>query len=104
MNLDLLRKRLLAIRADADALLAELGPVEPPAAPEPPRFQTPAKYARERGYSGKTVARWLKLGLPKIGSGRQTRVRVAEADAWLAAGGPEAAARMAGAIAARGGR
>lgn len=79
-----------ALRQIADVLDA------PPAAPAGQPTQEPKtlcvdKYAKSRGFSVSTVRRWIKIGCPHVLSGRGARIIVAQADAWLAAGGARAA-------------
>jgi hypothetical protein len=79
-----------ALRQIADVLDA------PPAASAEQPAQEPKtlcveKYAKSRGFSVSSVRRWIKVGCPHILTGRGARVVVAQADAWLAAGGARAA-------------
>jgi hypothetical protein len=56
----------------------------------------PGDYARARGYSPSTVTKWANLDMPHTGNGKARRVKVREADAWIADDGPRKAARRAG--------
>ncbi|UQA60420.1 helix-turn-helix domain-containing protein [Polyangium aurulentum] len=51
------------------------------------RYAKLREFARERHYGASTVRRWIKEGMPHIGSGRSLRIKVPEAEAWLAARG-----------------
>jgi predicted site-specific integrase-resolvase len=48
---------------------------------------TVEEFAESIGVCRATVFSWLRLGLPNIRAGRVRRVLVAEAMAWLQAGG-----------------
>jgi len=87
--------RLVAMRAELDDLIARATqPEEKPVERLPPRV-SPRAYARARGYTDGTVRRWCAAGMPHVGEGRARRVVVAEADAWIAAGGPQRASERA---------
>jgi hypothetical protein len=80
-----------ALRQIADVLSASpAAPIEQPAMQEP-RALCVEKYAKSRGFSVSTVRRWIKIGCPHVLTGRGARIIVAQADAWLAAGGARAA-------------
>lgn len=53
-------------------------------------------FAAAYGYSSRSVSRWVKLGIPHIGNGHNTRINVARALVWLADDGPSKAARRLG--------
>jgi hypothetical protein len=88
-----LRERLLAMRAEIDAALAEL-PGDPNVSATPARFLSCPKFAELRGLSDRTIRDYCEFGMPHVGEGRGRRVLVAEAIAWIDGGGP-ARARMA---------
>lgn len=88
------RDRLLSMRAEIDALLAELpdGASAPtPAAAAAQRFMKLPAFAASRSLSSRTIRDYCDLGMPHQGEGRARRILVAEADAWIAAGGPRKA-------------
>jgi hypothetical protein len=85
-----LRDRVLRMKAELDAILAELPEHGPPAAPtQHARYMTVPGFASMRGYSARTVRDYCDLGMPHTGEGKGRRVHVAEAIAWLEAGGPK---------------
>ena len=51
------------------------------------RYAKLRDFARERHYGVSTVRRWVEQGMPHIGKGRSLRIKVPEAEAWLAARG-----------------
>jgi len=55
-----------------------------------------SEFARAHGYAQRTVASWVKLGMPHVGTGRHCRIQVAAAEQWLRDGGPANARRMLG--------
>jgi hypothetical protein len=66
------------------------------------RYLKQKDYATLRSVSVSTVKTWCRLGLPTNGvQGRGIRIKLAEAEAWLEAGGLELAMREAGARHAR---
>lgn len=83
---DALRAKLLSIRANIDAALAEL-PANEQIAPAPaksePRWMRLGDYATARSFSRRTLHTMIVEGLPTTGDGKGRRVIVAEADAWL---------------------
>ena len=60
---------------------------------EAPRFLSVPRYAALTGYSERKVRRLVKLGLPmtRAPGEKHHKVIVAEANAWIARGGAEAA-------------
>jgi hypothetical protein len=95
------RSELLRLRSELDRLLERM-PDEPGEsrtmnlqhAVRPGRYMKVPAYAELKGLSARTIRDYCDLGMPSEGVGRGRRVIVAEADAWLASGGPSAA-RMA---------
>ncbi|KYG07417.1 hypothetical protein BE21_02465 [Sorangium cellulosum] len=55
------------------------------------------KFARTYSYSTKSVSRWVRLGMPSVGKGRNCRIHVEGAVAWLGEGGPAKALKKRGA-------
>jgi hypothetical protein len=96
------RAELEAIRARIDAILTPaVSTVE--SKPDEPRRMRVGAYASARGYAPRTVTRWCAAGMPHVGKRQSRRILVAEADAWIADGGPDraaGAARAAGRTAA----
>jgi hypothetical protein len=88
------RARLLSMRAEIDALLAAL-PDDGRAATATPmatrRFMKIAEFGKLHGFCARTIREYCDLGMPHQGEGKSRRILVAEAEAWLAAGGPRAA-------------
>jgi hypothetical protein len=57
---------------------------EAAAAPEPPpQWLSISAFAKAYGYDRSAVVRWVKLGMPHIGKGRNWRISVPEALAWI---------------------
>ena len=54
-----------------------------------PLYATIDSFAEMLIVSRTTVKRWLKLGLPSVCVGRSRRIQIAQAHAWLLAGGAE---------------
>lgn len=98
-----IRAALLAAKQSCDDALRLLpAPPAPESHPEREKqFMRVSAYAKSRGYIPGTISDWCKLGLPHIGQGQARRIRVREADDWIAAGGAKAAAAKAGALAFR---
>ena len=96
-----LRGKMLAIVAELDAELGETPTMseEPDVTTTgritPARMSVP-RYAAARGYDASSVRRWCEAGMPHLGDGRARRIYVLDADAWIKAGGPKAAAARAG--------
>ena len=68
------------LRAQLDALEAQL---VPPTPPTPPRaYATIAEYAEHRNVSQSTVRKWLRRGMPHARVERCIRIRLADADRW----------------------
>lgn len=84
-----IRATLLQLRAEIDAALAEL-PAESPQLASA-RFMKVADFAAAHNYSTRTVRDYCELGMPHQGEGRARRVLVAEAETWIASGGPRKA-------------
>jgi excisionase family DNA binding protein len=76
---------LLAALKHPDVLRALAAGDRPPPA-EPPRYMTPKEYSARLRVSERTVRKWQRRGLPVVRVGSVVRVRVLEADAWLAGG------------------
>ncbi|MGK3961353.1 hypothetical protein WMF01_12300 [Sorangium sp. So ce1667] len=55
------------------------------------------KFAKTYNYSTKAVSRWVRLGMPHVGKGRNCRIDVERAVAWLDEGGPAKELRRRGA-------
>lgn len=53
-------------------------------------------FAERFGYSPRSVSRWVKLGMPRRGQRKNSRIPVELALKWLDAGGASAVARRAG--------
>ena len=83
-----IKDRLLQMRSEIDALIAEL-PGEQPAPTA--RFMSVPDFAELRGYSDRTIREYCELGMPHSGKGKSRRVIVADAIAWIDAGGPKEA-------------
>jgi hypothetical protein len=77
-----------AVRAQAEAALAELdraAEAEPPPPAEPePRMMKLQRYLVSRDIPESTLHAYLAEGLPAKGAGRSRRILVIEADQWLA--------------------
>jgi hypothetical protein len=58
-----------------------------PAAAPDPRYMTDEEYGQRLRVATRTVRKWRGRGLPVVRIGSVVRVRVAEADAWVLAGG-----------------
>jgi len=86
------RDDLLALRARLDEILTSL-PDDVKKTSER-RYMTVPEFAELRGYSSRTIRDWCELGMPHSGDGKGRRIHVAEAIAWIEAGGPRRA-RMA---------
>jgi hypothetical protein len=87
-----LHERLLALRAEIDSMLQELGPAPSVAQAQPgARFMKVGDFAAARGFSSRTIRDYCELGMPHRGEGKGRRVLVAEADAWIDGGGPRRA-------------
>ncbi len=88
-----LRAKLLSIRADIDAALAEI-PSDEPASPAlskvEPRWMRLGAYAAARSFSRRTLHTMITEGLPTTGDGKGRRVVVADADTWLSKRAPRA--------------
>lgn len=56
-----------------------------PQAPQGAPFMRVEEYAARRGFSRKSVERWIRSGMPSLGEGVGRRVDVERADAWLRA-------------------
>lgn len=78
---------------DADSikreLLARIEPIVDDIARELSRrlvddkiFMTRTEYAKRREVGVKKISEWVRAGLPHRGSGKNLRIKVAEADAW----------------------
>ena len=52
------------------------------------RYATITQFAKERRYGASTVRKWIGEGMPIIGTGRSTRIKVSAAEAWLSARRP----------------
>ncbi len=78
--------RLLALRSEIDALIVESGGTGPSLAKGEPdaEWMTIGRYCQARSIPRRTLHDRIREGLPTIGEGRDRRVIVAEADAWLA--------------------
>lgn len=88
------KQELIRLRAEMDALIATLpdddsGSTQPVAAA--PRFMKLSAFASSRNFSSRTIRDYCDLGMPHQGEGRARRILVAEADAWIDAGGPRKA-------------
>jgi hypothetical protein len=91
-----------AAAAAGDRPLAPSSSVVTPKSSELRRYLKQKDYAALRSVSVSTVKTWCRLGLPTNGvRGRGIRIKLAEAEAWLEAGGLELAVREAGARHAR---
>ena len=88
------RQRLLTMRAEIDAALAELGAYETATPVLVGRIMKPMDFATYRHLSPRTVRDYCDLGMPHEGEGRSRRILVIEAERWIANGGPRRA-RMA---------
>ncbi len=80
--------RLLAMRAELDAMLQDLG-AQPEPANETSRQTTPKwmklpEFAAHMNMSVGTVRKRLDEGMPASGTGHGRRINVADAEAWLA--------------------
>ncbi len=85
-----LRAHLLALRSEIDAILSKLDGAGP-SAPAPARFMKVADFAKAHALSARTIRDYCDLGMPHRGEGKGRRIVVAEADEWIAAGGPRRA-------------
>jgi hypothetical protein len=96
-----LRQQLLTAKVALESALeclpssSEHAKTAPRAEAEPAMMKV-CDYATARGYAPRTVSRWANLGMPHQGKGKARRIKVREADVWIAEGGPEKAARLAG--------
>lgn len=86
------RSKLVALRAELDALIARVDADAVATAAAPViTSMTVEEYAEHRRVSAYTVYRWVKAGMPheRLGGsrGKLLRIDVAKADAWHAAGG-----------------
>jgi hypothetical protein len=84
-------EKMLRLRQELDEVIADLqssGGSEQAAAP---RFMKVPDFAHSRGLSDRTIRDYCDLGMPHEGQGKGRRVLVAEAIAWIQAGGPKAA-------------
>jgi hypothetical protein len=81
MNAATFKAKLLALRADVDALIEKVDADGDSAEPDPIML-TPEDYAARADVSVETVRRWLKAGIPHVRRGHVVRIKVAEADAW----------------------
>jgi hypothetical protein len=87
---------LAIARAVAELGAAPRTPAQP-APGEQPRWLAIGRFAKEYKYSTRSVSRWVKLGMPHVGSGRNCRINVAAALLWIEDGGPAKAIRKLGA-------
>lgn len=86
------RDRLLKMRAEIDAMLAEMDDSTTANGQQPAaRFMTVPAFAEKMGFSDRTIRDYCELGMPHRGEGRGRRVLVAEAERWLDEGGPRKA-------------
>lgn len=83
------------------ALLTENAAAMPESKPAEPKWMTVAQYAESRALHPETVRRYIHAGMPSMRAGKGFRVNVAQADAWLEAGGAAGAARRKGTTQAR---
>lgn len=91
MNHDALREAAARIGDGVRDLLIALTEVErvekrdPESTSNPPpsSLLTIAEYASHAGVSRSTVNKWLRLGLPRVKSGRVVRIRPQEAAQWM---------------------
>jgi hypothetical protein len=97
------RAELQAMRDRLDQLLGMPEPANQPAPPiQDERVRMPVcDFARARGYHPDTITKWANLGMPHVGQGKARRILVREADAWIASGGPQNAAKKSGQRAAQ---
>ena len=85
MNKEVFRAKLVSIRADIDAALAELEDAPKPRAAEPsPEWMRIADYCATRGLSRRTLHGMIADGLPTVGEGKRRRIVVSKADEWIA--------------------
>ena len=84
----------MQMRAELDALLAELPADDAPNAVQPARYLSVTKFAKLRDLSARTIRDYCDLGMPHSGEGHNRRILVTEAVAWIESGGPKKA-RMA---------
>lgn len=82
--------RLLMLRATIDSMIVELGG-DRPQVRGASRFMTVPDFADWSGFSPRTIREYCELGMPHRGEGRNRRVLVAEAEAWLTTNGPRKA-------------
>ena len=86
----LIINRLLAMRAELDAMLADLGVQPAPAnqqtvAPsDVPKWMKLPEFSRHMNMSVGTLRSRLDEGMPASGTGHGRRIKVADAEAWLA--------------------
>jgi hypothetical protein len=88
------RERLLSLRAELDALLADLpsnGEVTAVSSAASTRFMKLPAFAKARDLSPRTIRDYCDMGMPHQGEGRGRRILVAEADMWIDSGGPRKA-------------
>lgn len=83
------------------ALLTESSADTAAKATTEPKWMTVAQYAESRALHPETVRRYIHAGMPSMRAGKGFRVNVAQADAWLEAGGAAGAARRKGTAQAR---
>ncbi len=72
-------------------------PAPAAASVEQPRWLPIGRFAEAYNYSTRSVSRWVKLGMPHVGSGRNCRINVVAALRWIEDGGPKNAIRELGA-------
>jgi hypothetical protein len=53
-------------------------------------------FAKAHRYAPRTISRWVRLNMPHFGKGRNCRINVHAALAWIDGGGPALAARRLG--------
>lgn len=89
------RAQLEALIAALQEELAQLPP-EPPPAPAPtPAYMTPEEFSRHVRLTPGTIRQMAREGLPHVRPRKRViRIKVAEAEAWMARR-PDAAARSA---------
>jgi hypothetical protein len=76
------------IVAEHDAPLVAPG-IAPSA--EAPEWMPIGKFAKRHGYAERTVSRWVRLGMPHVGRGRNCRINVSKARAWISEDGAKKA-------------
>ncbi len=96
---DDIRTEILAIRAQCDRTLAKLDAM-PSVVKTELIWATPAQYAEMHGLCSATICRYVKRGMPSERLPGGIRIKVKEADVWMASKSARAASVEASAAAA----